>query len=78
MPRLTDPSARSVDAPGRPVSLLVSVQHGAQILGLPASTVRCLVHRGHLSFVRPAGSRRIWLPRADVLAFADHYAERQT
>lgn len=78
MSGLPDPSLRSTDAPGRPLSALVSVQAAAELLGLPASTVRDLIHRGHLPFVRPGGSRRLWLRRGDVLAFPDKYAERQT
>lgn len=71
-------SERQATAPGRPLSALVSVQQAAELLGLPPSTVRDLVHHGHLPFLRPGGTRRIWLRRADVLAFPDRYVERQT
>lgn len=50
----------------RPGQILLTLQQVEAEFGLPASTTRDLVSRGHLPAVRLPSSRRVWVRRADL------------
>ena len=57
-------------------SILVSIQTGSAISGVPATTLRDLILRGHLPAVRFPDSKRIWIRRADLEALIERSTER--
>jgi excisionase family DNA binding protein len=63
-PRLPGSSAR-----------LVTIAQGSMVSGVPGTTIRDLIARGHLPVVRFPGSRRIWIRRADLEALIERSVE---
>lgn len=64
-PTKRDRSRRLRAAAAQPARLL-SLSMADALYGIPATTLRDLIARGHLATVRLPGTRRIWLER-DVL-----------
>ena len=55
---------------------LMSAKTAASHLGIPLSTLRDWVRRGHLPVVRPPDCRRWWLDRRDVDRCVEQWKER--
>lgn len=56
--------------------MLVTVQHGAALSGLPYTSVLAQIHNGNLPSVRLPGNRRIWLKLQDLKLFIEHATSR--
>ena len=54
---------------------LLSSQGGAAHLGIPVSTLRDWVHRGHVPVVRVPDCRRWWFDRRDLDAAIERWKE---
>jgi excisionase family DNA binding protein len=61
---------------GRPTPRLLSAQAAAKYLGIPYTTLRDWVARGHISIVRVPDCRRLWFDRKDLDRSVDAWKER--
>jgi hypothetical protein len=66
---------RSAKAP-RPNQKLLTLKQWEIESGVPGSSTRDLILRGHLQAVRLPGSRRVWLRRVDCEALIEKSFER--
>ena len=57
---------------------LLSAQSAAKYLGVPYTTLRDWVLRGHLPVIRAPQSRRMWFDRKDLDRIIDQWKERLT
>ena len=55
------------DRPER-IPRLLTLQAAAVVTGIPVSSLRDLIHRGHLPSVQLPGSRRVFVLAVDVAA----------
>ncbi len=56
---------------------MLSAKAAAAYLGVPYATLRDWGLRGHLTVVRPPGSRRWWFDRRDLDAAIERWKERE-
>jgi len=59
-----------------PTAVLLTISQAALLSGVPATSLRDLIHRGHLPVVVLPGSRRLWLRRSDLEQLIERSVER--
>ena len=74
-PREQSPRRRKDDVRGGRGPKLLSAQDAAKYLGVPYTTLRDWVLRGHLPVVRAPESGRMWFDRDDLDRAVKHWKE---
>lgn len=55
----------------RPTQRLLSAKQAAMITGLPYTSIRGLIAKGHLPSVQLPGAHRVWIKRTDLDALIE-------